>query len=84
MTVVSMPSSSEALVLTSVLISAKSEALVKSNSLSAAAAVGSSIFSALALTTSTTDPKAAVNASPSSAPAPSAAEAKDVTAVIIC
>ena len=80
----SIPSSAAALEVASVLISAKSAALVKSSSLSPAAAVGSSIFSALALTTSTTEPSAAVNASASPAPAPSAADAKDVTAVMIC
>ena len=80
----SIPSSSAAFEVASAFIRFKSEALVKSNSLSASTAVGSSMFSALALTTSTTEPNAAVKASPSSAPAPSAAEAKDVTAVMIC
>ena len=84
MVAASIPSSAAALEVASVLISARSAAFVKSIALSAATAFGSSIFSAFVLTTSTTEPKAAVKASPAPAPAPSAAEAKEVTAVIIC
>ena len=57
---------------------------VKSIDFSAAVAVSSVKFTAFTLTTSTTDVSAASNAPASEAPAPSAADANELTAVMIC
>ena len=57
---------------------------MKSKDFSAAVAVVSFNFSALTFTTSTTEVSAALNPPDSEAPAPSAADAKELTAVIIC
>ena len=69
---------------TSDLISARSEAFVKSSTCSVSVAVGSLSFSALDLTTSTTEFNADSNAFSSDAPEPSAALANAFTTLIIC
>ena len=66
------------------LIKFKSVVFEKSIFFSAATALGSLIFSAFTLTTSTTEFNAAVKAPFSEAPAPSAAEANEEIAVVIC
>ena len=71
-------------VLAWVLIKARSTVSVRSRDLSAALAFGSVNFAAFVFTTSTTDFRAAENASTSLAPAPSAEPENALTTLMIC
>ena len=84
MVVMSMPSKVAAFVVTWALISSRSSVFVKSIFLSASEAFGSLALAAFVFTTSTTDFSAAEKASSAFAPAPSAADAKELIAAVIC
>ena len=80
----SIPAKFAVFPVTSALIKFRSAALLKSSVLAVTEAFTSLRFSAFTLTTSITEPNAAENASASLAPAPSAADANELTAVMIC